>query len=332
VILVLEALGAEAERLSRSSRPAPALMAFLSFQEQAGRLATDLLRSLREQLGALLQMVQVPVDGLEVASRAIAGRTGDHAAVEQNLTAASEHVAEGFAALFGVGGTDACVAEVSHLEEQLRDLRPRIASLEKIPLQLDMVTVLLRSEIAHLRELAGLERVTQELRSVGGSLRELHLAATEEVALVASRVPLAREALRRQGQAWEGLQRLPAQLEAPSVRVHEIAAGFRAHLDRLQGAGEALDREAGTLLADLAAFGQALTLTDTVRTACEGWCAEAGQLREQLLALGLEPAPPTRSLHALIEGFTLFEHKQIALAGPAQPSQSAGEPGELTLF
>jgi hypothetical protein len=157
---------------------------------------------------------------------------------------------------------------------------------------------------------------------------------------VAGRLPEVRAAVDRQRLAWKELRRLPARLEGPAAEVHQLSAGFRDHLRRLQGAGQGLDRKVATLLADLGRFARALGLTDTVRGACHGWSEEARGLGAQLQELGLEPAEPPRSLRALIDGFTLFEHKQIALAAPAQasdgatqpPPQEAGAPGELTLF
>jgi hypothetical protein len=306
-------------------------MGFLRFQEQAGRLATDLLRSLGEQLLALVASVQRPVEGLGEAARIIAARTLDHDALERSLLAASEDLGEAFLALPS-GGATSGQDEVGQLEAQLRALGPRIAALERIPLEIDMVSILLRSEIAHLDELAGLTRVTDELRSAGASLRELNAASASAVATVAARLPLVRAAMAQEREAWEALRELPARLEAPVAQVRDISATFRAHLERLQGAGGELDRLSSGLVSELAGFGRALSLPETVRGACERWCDEAAALQERFLELGLEPAEPSRSLATLIEGFTLYEHKQLALAQPGANTQQAGEPGELTLF
>jgi hypothetical protein len=341
VILVLEALRTEAERLAGGARSAASPMAFLAFQARAGRLASDLLGSLRRQLEALVASVRQPVSGLGEAARVFSARTLDQASIERSLSAASDHLAQGFAALPEVGVVGACQQELAGLEAHLRELRPPLKAMERIPLELDMVAILLRAEIAHLDELRGVDRIAEELRGSGNDLRALNDSAGASVERVAARLPEVRAALQRQRVAWEELRHLPARLGAPAAEVHQLSAGFREHLGRLQGGGQGLDRKVAGLLAELERFAGALGLTDTVRGACEGWSAEARALEEQLRGRGLPPAEPPRTLRALIDGFTLFEHKQIALAVPAQagdgplpppPPLEAGAPGELTLF
>lgn len=332
VLLVLRALLEEYQRLEGQHRPEASASSYLTFQVDVGRLTAELLASLRAQLETLVSSVEKPFVALSDATRVISERAQSHAAFERSLSVPAQEVLQSFSALPSRVDAGAWDRELGILATQLQTLRPMVATLEKVPMQLYIVAVSLKSEVARVDGLGDKARIADELRSVEDEFRESSDAAATILGELVKRLPLVRAAVERQRTACLGLSTPPPGVETAAARVHHIAGDFGEHLSRLEGAGQAVDGRASSLLRDLKAFRQTLSIIDTMQKACEQWQADAEQLRTQLLGLGLAPADAPPLLHALIEKFTLFEHKQIALGEAGPHSQQDGEPGELTLF
>jgi hypothetical protein len=333
VTLVLQTLQTEFARVAGSDPTASAVMAFLAFQARAGGLAADLLKSLREHLEALVVAVNELVEGIKKTAGVIAERLSDHDSIDRSLSSPADQFAEGFA---GLPVLDAplkrCDDGAGHIHSQLTVLRPRLLLLEQIPLQIGLVAVLMKMEIAHTDALAGAGSVAEDLREVSRSFRNLHLTAMDAIDVVEHELALLCGAVQRQRSSWASLRSLPASIEQAALRVRAIATSFGTQLVALAGAAMVLEQEAGTLHRGLLAFGESLASTDAIRETCARFRDDAERLRADLLERGYELADAPDSLRALIERFTLFEHKVIARGATDPTREQHGKPGELTFF
>jgi hypothetical protein len=333
VILTLRALQDEFARVAAGPRPASQAMAFLSFQAQVGRLTADLMSSLGEELEALLAAVMEPIERLVSATRAIARSAKDPRSVEKSLEAPTDRIIEALARLPALDGSlSACRSGADELAGDVTSLGPRLVSLEQIPLQINLVAVLMRIEIARTAGLARASAIIDELGGASDVFRELHATGLEAVGQLSARLALFRGALEQQRTSWDDVRHLSESLGHSSAGMRAICAGFSEQVTALGGMGAAFEVQAGGLQGDLRAFGRAVAAAGEIRAACALASDEARRLSAQLAGLGCAPDDEPAALRAIIERFTLFEHKQIASGVAHLPAPLADKPGELTLF
>jgi hypothetical protein len=141
-----------------------------------------------------------------------------------------------------------------------------------------------------------------------------------------------KSSLAQQGSAWDVLRHLPAALQLSNDGARAVCRSFGEQLAALGEVGASLHTKAAALKQDLGGFEARVAAADSIRRTCAALGDDALRLRDRLAALGFTPTEEPASLHALIERFTLFEHKQLA-AGAANLHLAAdSRPGELTLF
>jgi hypothetical protein len=181
VIVVLGALDDEFEQLAQGPRQTQALMGFSCIQRDASRLIADLLTDVGQQLTALLGLLERPVSGVSAAAGAIAERGVDLGELAGRLGGAPDAVVNGLTTLAKHEvGFGECERQMGEFEALLRALRPALNQLDKLPLEIDVISVLLSIEIARMDALAGAARVTDELGAAGARFSALGVAAGEE--------------------------------------------------------------------------------------------------------------------------------------------------------
>jgi hypothetical protein len=253
--------------------------------------------------------------------------------VESRLAAPADRIIEALARLPALEGSlAACRSGADELAGDVNSLAPRLVSLEQIPLQIDLVAVLMRIESSRTAGLARASAITDELAGASDVFRELHATGLEAMDELGARLTLFRSALEQQRASWDDVRHLSASLGLSSTGMHAVCAGFSEQLTALGGMGAAFELRAGVLQGDLRAFGAAVAAAARIRAACALASDDARRLSAQLAALGCAPDDEPAALRAIIERFTLFEHKQIASGVAHLQGPPADQPGELTLF
>jgi hypothetical protein len=330
VILVLRALDTEFRAVS-GSRSTAQVMAYLRFQEEAGRLSAELMGSLRTQLEELMGDVLQPLENLVASAGLIIERIGDPEQTEQSLSSPADRLVDGLTALPSLAAPlDACVGEVAQVSTEVSSLKPRLARLEQIPTHIRMVSVLMKIETARCEGLSRATLIAEDLTAASNTFRDLHLDATNAMTDFVVGLDRAQTALRRQRTSWDQLRSSPSLLADDAAGMHEVAKAFRGQLEELSTAARVLDQSASALNVHLTAFCTVVTATEAVRAACEVCRDEAARLTEHFVSLGCERAETPAALHSLIAQFTIFEHKQLATQ--ATDLQTSASGGELTFF
>jgi hypothetical protein len=333
VVLVLGAVDEAYRGVAAAARPEEEVMGFLEFQAHAGRLCAELLGSLRGRLEALVLAVEAPVEALRGASARVHAQVRDPEAIEARVAAPATLLVEGLASLPPLDAAmEACRRSLESVVAEGSALRPKLAHLELIPLQVGLVGVLMKIELATTAGLGMASGIATDVARVGRRLRDLHLETSEATELLREPVARAGAALDRQRDSWAGLRGSPQRIGEGAGRVRALAAEFGHRLAALGGACEGLDRQSAGLRQGLEAFARSVAATAGMKEACRQLSLDAERQRTALLVQGLQADPEPSPLRALIDRFTLFEHKQLAAAAEEVTLEAGGRPGELTLF